>query len=62
MKFAFSQKKKIKKMEFSLVAKGGNVAHAIASYARNVIDSIVRIEELPLSFSAILAADLVLQC
>ena len=44
------------------MAKGGNVAHAIVSYARNVNDSIAWIEELPVSFSAILAADLVLQC
>jgi hypothetical protein len=50
-------------VEFSLVAKGGNnVAQAIASYAINVTDSIAWIKELPISFSAILAADLVLQC
>ncbi len=45
------------------MAKGGNnVAQAIASYAINVTDSIAWIKELPISFSAILAADLVLQC
>ena len=50
-------------VEFSLVAKGGNnLAQAITSYAINVTDSIVWIKELPISFSAILAADLILQC